>query len=288
MYYINRAYQCDLCGAKKYKALFQINTKLIVACPECRLVSYHPLATPDELSSIYNDSQYFEAEYFKVDDKNLKTVHYRYFVETANLAQNHCNATHKILEIGPGKGDFVELCVERGLQIECMEFSEHAAKKLSEQFGCNVYHGDITYSDFQANSYKMIVAFDVIEHLLSPKIWLDAIFRVLEPDGFFIFNTVNVQNLLDRIGWLFYRLGIKGPIIKLYPSYHLYYFTPQILEKYLQKAGFEIVQVKQENYDYRKASSKLVEQSVLRVIYRLHDITGQKTNLYIIAKKPGI
>lgn len=50
---------------------------------------------------------------------------------------------------------------------------------------------------------------------------------------------------------------------------------------------FLIIYAKQENYDVRKASSKILEQIILRAIHFIHNLTGRKTNIYVIAREPG-
>ena len=42
----------------------------------------------------------------------------------------------------------------------------------------------------------------------------------------------------------------------------------------------------EENYDVKKASSRLTEQLFLRGVYAVHDLCGHKTNLYVTCAKP--
>lgn len=276
---------CNLCQATSFKARFKISDSTIVACSSCGLLSYHPIPTEYELSNIYESEAYFEKDYFKVDDEEVNSTHYRHFVEVADLASRHCNSGEKLLEIGPGQGLFLKMCLDRGVHAEALEFSSQAANEIRERLGCQVYQGTLERAAFAPQSYRMVVSFDVIEHCTDPMGWLKSINKLLKPGGVLALSTLSVENLLDKTGAMLYKLGLKGFVEKLYPKYHLYYFTPDTLNEYLVKAGFSVDTLVQENYDYRKATSKILEQLVLRSIYSFHNLSGNKTNVYVKAIK---
>ncbi|MBF0344343.1 MAG: class I SAM-dependent methyltransferase [Nitrospirae bacterium] len=232
------------------------------------------------------DDDYFEADYFYTNQESIKTVHYNHFVEIADIAKEHCTIGNKLLEIGPGKGTFLKMCIDRGIHAEALELSPNVAQKLTNQLGCNVYPGLLDESVFENETYAMVVAFDVIEHCTDPMQWLKNIYRILKPGGILALSTVNIYNFLYTLGHALYKLQMSRAIEKLYPPYHLYYFTPVTLRKYMSETGFSIMKIQQENYDYRNATSDFLEQLILRIIYLLHNVTGNKTNQYIIASKP--
>jgi cyclopropane fatty-acyl-phospholipid synthase-like methyltransferase len=264
---------------------FRFDDRSVIVCSNCGLLSYHPLPTGDDLREIYENESYFEHGYFAVDDKESQTVHYSHFLKVANLAKAHLKRNEKLLEIGPGRGLFLQLCLERGLKAEGLEFSSLAARDLTERLGCPVHHGILEELEVEPENYAMVVAFDVMEHCTDPMTWLKAINSTLKPDGLLAISTVSVKNFLDAFGHMFYKLNVKGPVKRLYPPYHLYYFNPETLINYLETAGFSAVEIIQENYDYRKATSNALLRLALRAVYGWHNLTGNKTNLYIIAKK---
>lgn len=96
---------------------------------------------------------------------------------------------------------------------------------------------------------------------------------------------MSVDNALDRAGRMLHGWGLEGPLRRLYPPYHLHYFTPPTLEALLHKAYFAVVEKSQENYSPQKASASRLMRLALRGLYRWHDWSGKKTNQYLCCLK---
>ena len=278
-------YKCDLCGDSGNTHDMAVKGRMLARCRQCGLVSYYPLPKEDDLVRLHDDENYRMTTYFTLNDEGLKTSHYRQTAKAADMAVRTLKHSDRILEIGPGNGHFLRLCREKGLNIEGLEISAKTAGDLQKKYGWAVHAGVLGPERFESNSYSMVVAFDVIEHCLSPKQFLEDIRRILKPHGTLVLSTVNIANLLDKIGHLLYLCGIKKPVEKLYPPHHLYYFTARTMEEYLKATGYGILKLHQENYDYRKATADPFEQLVLRTVYTFHNLSGNKTNLYITAQK---
>ena len=276
---------CNLCGARNFKVELRIGPRLLVSCTACSLVTTHPLPSEDQVRAVYETDNYFETPYFEIDDEQHLTVHYGHFLKVADLVGRECLPHGKVLEIGPGNGAFLKLCLNRGIDIEGLDLSSRVAQDLAERLGCFVEHGTIEERSASSGGYAAVVAFDVIEHCLNPAEWLKSIHAALKPRGLLAISTINVRNALNKTARLLYRAGYRRAVKKLYPPYHIYYFTPDILKRYLEKSGFSVISTEQENYDVRKASSALFEQLALRCIYQWQNMTGNKTNLYVIARR---
>ena len=99
---------------------------------------------------------------------------------------------------------------------------------------------------YENSSFDIILSFDVIEHLLNPKIMLKEIYRLLKKDGIFIISTPN-RNRLFGFFLILFRLR-KFPY---YPnkntinsdpySAHITEYTLSELENLLSQTGFRIV-----------------------------------------------
>jgi 2-polyprenyl-3-methyl-5-hydroxy-6-metoxy-1,4-benzoquinol methylase len=278
------SYSCNLCGSDSYNKLFDLKDREIARCSDCGLISYHPIPSEKELEDIYNDPAYFDNSYF-LDEEKIKSNHYMHFQNAAELASRELKEDGKILEIGPGTGRFIKMCKDRNLNIEAVEFSSQAAAELQEKFAVSVKTGDIEKAGLPENGYDMIVAFDVIEHCVDPTKWLNIINKALKDNGILVLSTISVKNLLDTVGRLMNSFGVSKAVEKLYPPYHLYYFTPDTLKRFLEKTNFELMIEVKENYDVRKASSSPIEQMILRSFYFVHNLTGDKTNQYLTARK---
>ncbi len=254
-------------------------------CGTCGLRWYSPLPSEEELRRLYARPDYLSADYFAQEHED-RSPHFRRMVRAADLLAERLGERGRILEIGPGQGPFLGLCRDRGLTFDAIELSAPLAGALRKRFGCLVLKESFEACTLPANCYDALVAFDLLEHVRDPLVWLQEAQRVLTPGGTLIFSTVNVDNLLDLVGRLLLSLGFSGPIAKLHPPYHLFYFTRSILERYLAQVGLEIEDIGHENYSPEKAGASLVEKIVMKAIYLMHDITGKRTNFYITCRKP--
>ena len=275
-------HQCNLCGCDRYKIMLTLDHKNVVACKDCGLVTYWPMPTKPELLKMYSES-YFDQPYFHDTKTKKNSFRHRYFRETVNRLADYRGG--KILEIGPGLGDFMQLCRQKSLNIEAVDISPVVVDRLKKDFGYHVYQGALEELSLPDKSYKAVVAFDVIEHCVDPAGWLQKIYRLLEDDGLLILSTHNVDNLLYVLGHMFYALGIKGHAQRLYPGYHLYYFTLANLRRYITESGFKIISLTQENYSVENATSSRIVQLALKFVYLLHNIFNKKTNQYVVTVK---
>ena len=97
----------------------------------------------------------------------------------------------KWLDIGCGLGYLVKELIEEGIDVYGIEISEYALKdSLVKE---RIKYGSITNIPFHNNSFDVISAFDVLEHI-HPRDTLRAIHevhRVLKSGGIFIMTTPN-------------------------------------------------------------------------------------------------
>lgn len=276
---------CNLCSNAVFTELGELHGRKLVKCDDCGLVFFDPLPTADELSAIYNDPEYFELEYFatgEIVEGDTHSDHQLYALEDASPV---CSEESPLLDIGPGKGALLKQCKQRGVQAEGLEFSEIGAEHLRKAAGLMVHGGSLEDLAKNGRKYGAVTAFDVIEHCTDPMEWLESVHKVLKGGGKFYLSTMTVDNLLDRVGRLLFKLGLKGPMLRLYPEFHLYYFDLTTLKRYLEQAGFEVLSQVSENYSPQKATKSVAMRMVMKCIYIFHDITGKKTNQYLVCVK---
>lgn len=120
----------------------------------------------------------------------------------------HC-ATHPIMDLGCGEGQFARVVFEKGELDVGLEIEEpliHAASSTGA-YGCTVL-GDGKHFPFDDASFATVFSNSVIEHIDALDKVLSEVFRVLEPQGLFI-ATVPSVTLKDG---LYYRrlLGAFG------------------------------------------------------------------------------
>ncbi|MCC6277752.1 MAG: class I SAM-dependent methyltransferase [Oligoflexia bacterium] len=281
----NLALNCVACGGGTHEPLYAISIDRLVKCTVCGLIRFESLPSEIQLDEIYQGDTYGDLAYFDFDEFKEKSNHYLQMRRMAKYIKPHLQPSDQVLEIGSGRGTFLRICRELEINVMGLEISASLAEKVSQSLGVQVKTGTVEDLSGSNASYRAVFSFDVIEHCPNPLDWLNRINRLTVPGGHLFLSTVSVDNLLCRIGDFFYKLGVLAPLKRLYPDFHLFYFNPRNLVQLVEAAGFEVLELEQENYDCRKASRNRLVQIGLRVIYLWHDLTRRKTNLYLVGRK---
>lgn len=100
----------------------------------------------------------------------------------------------KILNLGSGTGDDLSI-VSRFGKIYVIDIDSDVLKVIPQEFVFEKKVGDACHISYSADFFDLVVAFDVLEHIEDDKLAINEIYRVLKPDGFFIF-TVPAFNFL--------------------------------------------------------------------------------------------
>lgn len=98
-----------------------------------------------------------------------------------------------------------------------------------------------------SQTFNLITAIDVIEHVAEPLNFFKAVREALNDDGFFYFETPNIRSLIYKLGFYLNRLRIsflKKSLEKLFPPEHLQYYSREGLKEIEKKAGLKILMLK--------------------------------------------
>lgn len=147
----------------------------------------------------------------------------------------------KVLDIGCYDGSISVLYKNEGRNdVEGVDISEHAVE-LAKQKGIKAQVADLENGlPFPDAFFDVVVAGEVIEHVLNIDFLLDEIKRVLKPRGFIVITTPNLASLGRRILLLFGR----NPLIETRwtegAAGHVRYFIKDSLFELMRVHGFII------------------------------------------------
>jgi 2-polyprenyl-3-methyl-5-hydroxy-6-metoxy-1,4-benzoquinol methylase len=100
----------------------------------------------------------------------------------------------KLLDIGCSTGYFLLEAKLRYWEVQGIEISDKAASVAREHLRLPVKTGVLTEKEFEAESFDVVTAWDVLEHISDPNPLMEQVYRVLKRGGLFILNTPNVSS----------------------------------------------------------------------------------------------
>ncbi|MCZ7612742.1 MAG: class I SAM-dependent methyltransferase [Ignavibacteriaceae bacterium] len=144
----------------------------------------------------------------------------------------------KLLDVGCGKGFFIESCVRNDINAEGIDVSKSGIDFAINKLKVKAFQTDIAEFVQQKenqNKYDVVTLWATIEHLLNPYQVIGSIFQCLKPGGLFFLDT-GLGN--DR--WEKYLCGhsqwFDAP-------QHLFVYSIDGLKILLTKAGFKIIKI---------------------------------------------
>jgi SAM-dependent methyltransferase len=137
--------------------------------------------------------QKFYQEYYKLEREGW------WFKARLSILENYCqaiitNPNMKILNVGAATGATSEMLSKYG-KVTSLEYDEFCCKFLKEKTGIEAINASLTELPFENNSYDMICAFDVIEHIENDNKAVEEIYRVLKPKGKYFITVPAFQSL---------------------------------------------------------------------------------------------
>jgi len=144
-------------------------------------------------------------------------------------------AQGRLLDIGCGKGNFLNAARHDGWSVCGIEPTRRSAEYARKEHGIDVIETGLHESDIAANSFDVVSMWHVLEHLPDPRSVLNEINRILVEGGILIIAVPNIASLQAVFG--------RGKWFHLDPPRHVIHFSPEFLSRLLRQSGFQIEKV---------------------------------------------
>ncbi|HOE65237.1 MAG TPA: class I SAM-dependent methyltransferase [Candidatus Hydrogenedentes bacterium] len=242
---------CRVCGSRAIAYLCDTRnehseTKTLsnFRCETCGSVFVGNIVSGEELGNAYsclNTRAYYE----EIHAENLNKM-----AEAVQRLKNFVSAERRIIDIGTGNGQFVELLKKSGFQHVSAHEIEGSCLTKIESIADAIYQ-DFDYSTIPSGAFDLATLLDVAEHVPDPAHLFHTCARILADGGMLYLHTPVVTKT-DR---LMHRL-LKIPVLRKSGSiwqrgrtsiFHLENYTPKSLTLLLEKAGFTNITIEVKN-----------------------------------------
>jgi 2-polyprenyl-3-methyl-5-hydroxy-6-metoxy-1,4-benzoquinol methylase len=209
-------------------------------CEECRVGITVPMPSPEELSVLYT-----RGNYRSISGKRFNPF-IEFFIYISRLQRRRRIEKYKkkghILDIGCGRGLFLDIMRRHGWSVAGVEFNEETASYAAETYGINVMTGNPQDWGFDKESFDVITINHVIEHVHKPAEMISECNRLLRKGGLLVIAVPNIYSLQASAG--------KGSWFHLDIPHHLYHFSEEGLFILLKKNSYKILKTRRFDMEY--------------------------------------
>jgi len=140
----------------------------------------------------------------------------------------------RALELGCATGRYLHKLQKSGWEVQGIELCERPAQ-MAKEAGFIVHHGTLESANLTAETFDLITAWMVIEHVPSPRQTLLGLYRALRPGGQILLSVPNASC------WQRYLFGKFWYCWDL--PRHLQHFSPSSIRRTLELCGFQRVEI---------------------------------------------
>ncbi|MBN4056215.1 class I SAM-dependent methyltransferase [Rhodothermus sp. AH-315-K08] len=168
-------------------------------------------------------------EYYSLD-KSRTLLREIWGRRRAQVSSNHINDSRfavldqivapetRALEVGTGPGTFLE-ALHRRYKLDIGRVHgvdlDHGSVEVAQERGLSVRHANVEQDEIGTSKYDLVMAFELIEHLIDPLQFLAKARRALVDSGYLFMSTPNSHGL-DNIamGYNFEGRYLAHPSIR--------------------------------------------------------------------------
>jgi 2-polyprenyl-3-methyl-5-hydroxy-6-metoxy-1,4-benzoquinol methylase len=221
------------------------NSRVLV-CNHCETGFLEDIKTQDELD------EYYRSDYrcdFKpnlgaeTNAKELFDTHEKFQADRIRILSPYFNGKNRLLEIGCSAGMFLYHVKQHFKEVVGVELDKESAHFAGTACDCSVYPSPLHEIPLRSNSFDVICAFQVLEHVSNPADFIQKTMRLLKKDGILFFESPNRFDVLVS--------GYDLPYHRqfFFHSAHNYYFTEKGLRILLSKCGLRAEFIYTQDYN---------------------------------------
>lgn len=141
----------------------------------------------------------------------------------------------RLLDIGCGSGYLIEGAVKRGFRGEGLDPSEEAVE-FCKRRNLKVKNGFLQEKYYPPETFDVIVASHVLEHVADPNKFLFICRKILKRDGLLCLAQTNYTGTIPYLYGRFWEGWV--------PNEHFVHFSPSGIQFLMEKTGFKIKKIR--------------------------------------------
>lgn len=188
----------------------------------------------------------------------------------------------RVLDFGCGNGNFAAAARERGWAVTGYDIDCDAMQQVAARLDMPVKCGPLAAVDWQGETFDLIHAHHVVEHLKHPVHDIGILHDRLKDGGYLYLGVPNIGAWSARLKYAAEKLGLRRRNIgKYYDSdHHVFYYTPESMRRLLDRCGFDVV------LTMNGSKAHLPDGALARFIcYRLPGYLYSSSSFFVIAGK---
>lgn len=257
---------CIACG-NQVSQIPVVNIKqfTLFSCSNCQSLVNLPRPHEQDQIQLHNTTDYFDHPYFeKRRQANQSTARCRKIYHQIPISQRQGGFRH--LDVGCDTGELV-LAAKKLYDVipYGVDTSVKAIHQAIQQ-GVHAFCGPIEQAPTDFNDFSLITAMDIIEHVVNPTSFLQAIYNRLQKNGFVYLETPNVRSTIYQLANTLSKLTNGKPewlCERMFPKEHIQYFSEKGLRQLAEKIGFKILFIKKKTLPFSDiGSSSLIRLGV--------------------------
>lgn len=202
-------------------------------CPVCGLLFVHPAPSTHFLATqVYGEKGKYQGNRVSLPPKPHVGLKEK---KIFDFLKKNTSKGALLLDVGASSGNFLRLARDNGFMGTGVELNPRTAK-LAESAGFSVFVGTLEEASFSENSFDVIHAGDVIEHVPDPQVFVQLCFRLLKPGGALLITTPNSDCFWARATKKFTE-WFGFPWAVLTPPHHLFLFSVKNLDMLAAQEG---------------------------------------------------
>ncbi len=289
---------CSVCGNSTFKKVvetkdFTVSNEVfeVLECKSCSFKFTQNIPIQSKIGKYYASEDYISHSDTKEGLIN-KLYHFaRNFMLNSKaklLEKNNQSNSKNLLDIGCGTGYFLNTMKNKSWNITGIEADEGARSLAISNFDLQVFDVEKL---FQFNQkFDTITMWHVLEHIHDLNEYIKQCYELLSENGTLIIAVPNANSFDAK----YYKANWAAWDVPR----HLYHFTPQSMQKLLEKHQFKIVQKKLMPFDpfyiallsekYKKSALALIKGFTIGKISLLNaifNVDKASSVIYVIKKQ---